>query len=404
MNPNQLTRNHFFADKLTSVLIHSPLLVITTYCLVLSSGAQAFANEPSLISFDLPPTAVAIPVACPGEDGVMFSDASEPVEITLRLSSLIRGGAMPQIDQWMVRCVPRQTSWRVADYSPRTETASEYVGSIQVKASDEESKSFGMAIDAAQGNLVRGHFGVDQGAKQTESLQYERHAPLHAVTAAGTIQRGRGVYYKLRWTANQVLEGEKEFKVTFAVPPGFRAGLLDVSVVAIGRPAKRSALEDTFSQIPVLGKPSGAMRRLGESRFVVAVHAEGDPVAWRAAETITDAEATLRSEAASARATSSARSLSTLLRHVAAKFDSDAVDLHSDWVERLIFESADPYTDPIIRKLPTEVRVSALDYCNARRKLQDLHTRTAQADTAHFQLNEFVRASLAQPAMIQHDD
>lgn len=397
MNTDQFTDKQLSNKAITTVWWRCPLMLVASLCIALAVSPTVSASEPYVISFDLPPTAVATPVACLRGDTLVASDESEPVEITLRLSSLVSGGAFPQIDRWMIRCVPRQTSWRVVDYSPRTETASDYVGSIQVKSADEESQSFGMAIDAAQGNLVRGHFGVDQGSKQSESLQYERHAPLHAVTAAGTIERGRGVYYKLRWTSTQVLEGEKEFKITFDVPPGFRAGLVDVSVVAIGRPAKRNAVVGAFSQIPVLGDDAGAMRRLGEARFVVAVYAEGDPVARQAANAITDAEATLRREAAKVRATSPSRSLSTLIRHVAAKLDADAVDLHSDWAERMVFDNADPHTDPIIRRLPAEIRVIALDYCDARRKLVTLRTRTAEAEASRFQLNERVLSLLAQP-------
>ncbi|WP_201767205.1 hypothetical protein, partial [Rhodopirellula sallentina] len=336
------------------------------------TGNTVSASEPPVISFDLPATAVAVPVVCSHGNDLTMSDRGEPVEITLRLSSLVSGSVFPEIDRWMIRCVPRDPSWRVVNYSPRTETASEYAGPIQVKRSDEDSQAFGMAVDVAHGAVANAHIGGDKGSKQSESVQFDRHAPLHAVTAAGTIERGRGVYYKLRWTSTQVLEGEKELKITFDVPAGFRSGLVDVSVVAFGRLPKKNSVTDAISQIPVLGEDRGAVRPLGEGHFVVAVHAEGDPVAWHAARDFAAAEIALRSQARSVRATSPARSLSTLLRHVAAKLDSDAVDVHSDWAERLIFANADPYTDPIIRRLPAEVRVVAIEYCDARRMVENL--------------------------------
>ncbi|MBB3208213.1 hypothetical protein FHS27_004040 [Rhodopirellula rubra] len=376
----------------------SMLLFVGAMSVAMGSPSQvAVGADAPVISFDLPATAVAVPVVCERPDDLITSDAGEPVEITLRLSSLVSGSVFPQIDRWMIRCVPRNPSWRVVNYSPRTETASEYAGPIQVKTSDEDSQSFGMAVDVVQGSIGKAHVGGDKGSKQTESLQFDRHAPLHAVTAAGTIERGRGVYYKLRWTSTQVLEGEKEFKLTFDVPAGFRSGLVDVSVVAFGRSSKKSSVSDAFSQIPVLGEDRDAMRPLGEGRFVVAVHAEGDPVAWQAARDFADAEATLRHEARNVRATSPARSLSTLLRHVAAKLDSDAVDLHSDWAERLIFANADPYTDPIIRKLPADVRVVALEYCDARRAVETLQTRMANSQNAEFQLTDLVKSSIGRP-------
>lgn len=374
---------------------HINVIAMAVFSSLAAVATDVSAEQGELISFDLPPTAVAVPISELRPGDLMTSHESEPVEITLRLSSLVSGGAMPQIDRWMVRCVPRQPSWSVINYSPRTETASEYATPIQVKTTDEQSQSFGVAADVTQGSLARGHAGIDAGTKQSEAVQYDRVAPLHAVTAAGTIERGRGVYYKLRWTSTQVLEGEKEFKITFAVPPGFRAGLVDVSVVAMGRPSKQNSMTSVMSHIPVLGEEVGGIRALGEARFVVAVHAEDDPVAWRAARAMTDAEATLRRESANVRAQSPSRSLSTMIRQVAAKLDMDSVDLHSDWPERLVFNNADPYTDPVISKLPADLRVLVLNYCDARRTVEKLRTRTSDRDAAPFQLNEFVRSSIA---------
>ncbi len=355
-------------------------------------AGNVIGGQPAIISFDLPPTAMAVPVSVGTADGLLNCDGGEPLEITLRLSSLVNADVMPQIDRWMIRCVPRQSAWRVVDYAPRTETASDYATAIAVKTTDEKTTTFGVAADVTQGNLVRGHIGGDFGNKQCESLQYDRVAPLHAVTAAGTIERGQGVYYKLRWTSTQVLEGEKEFKVTFAVPVGFRAGLVDVSVVAVGRPSNQSSVTEAIAQIPVIGDDVGGMRSLGEARFVVGVYAEGDPVARQVVQSLTDAEVTLRREAAKVRTGSPARSLSTLIRHVASKLDVDSVDVHSNWPERLVFDNADPYIDPIIRKLPTDLRVKALDYCDARRKVESLRTREIETE---FQLTELVNASIS---------
>ena len=350
------------------------------------------AAEDHYISFDLPPTAVAVPVSTMSEQSSNLFGGGENVEVTLQLSSLVCGSQVPDIDRWMIRCVPRSTQWRVADYSPRTETGSDYDGSIEVKTRDEQTKSLGMSVDATPVSFGGAHAGFDTSDKESESLTYRRQAPLHAVTASGTIERGRGVYYKLRWTSTQVLEGEKQFKVTFRVPVGFRAGLLDVSVVALGRPAGGSK----FSQIPMLGDSVDRVRPIGEGRFVVAVHAEGDPVAWRAAKLMADTEQVLRDEASKIRAPSPTHSLSTLIRHVAAKIDIESDNIPNGWVDRLIFGSADPYTDSMIRRLPTRTRVVALDYCDARRKLVSLKTRQTPATDADALLTDWVETTIAQ--------
>ena len=364
------------------VLLALPSIVMawSTNPALVNANENSRIDDGYAITFDLPPTAMAVPVAAPNRNASMSYGATEMVEVSLRLSSLVCGSELPQIDRWIVRCIPRSPSWQVVDYSPRTETATDFAGPIQIKRTDEDSTAFSLTADAAPAGLggvfadATGHMGFEQKEKQGTAAQFERHAPLHAVTASGTIERGRGVYYKLRWTSTQILEGEKEFKIQFAVPEGMRSGLMDVSVVAVGNPPVRKSVAGAFAQIPILGDDS-RMREIGHGRFTVALHAEGDPVAWKAAQSMVDMESSLREQARGFRAQSPANSLSTFIRHVAEKLDIDSVDVHGDWIDRLVFDHADPYTDPIISKLPTQLRVAALDYCDARRKVERLQTR-----------------------------
>lgn len=378
-----------------SLILPTVMLASTINPTVANANESSGIVDGYAISFDLPSTAVATPVTPIDARASVAYGAAETVEVNLRLSSLVCGSELPRIDRWIVRCVPRSSTWQVVDYAPRTETATEFAGPIQVKQTDEETTAFGLSTDAAPINFhgafagAKGHVGFDQAEKQGTATQYEKHAPLHAVTASGTIERGRGVYYKLSWTSTQILEGEKEFKIQFAVPEGMRAGLMDVSVVAVGKPNSRNAVAGAFAQMPMLGD-DGQMQALGEGRFVVAVHAEGDPVAWKAAQAMADVEASLREQAKGIRAKSPAKSLSSLIRHVAARFDVDSVDVHGDWIDRVVFGNADPHTDPVIRKLPTELRVAALDYCDARRKIQTLQTRRTPSTVNRLELERLV--------------
>jgi hypothetical protein len=355
----------FLQTQVTSYAVAFALALLGTN-IAADENAQA-------LSFDLPPTAVARPVDL-SDRMTPTVQAGESMQIELRLSSMVSGSKLPTIDRWMVQVVPRATSWRVLDYSPRTETGTDYASPIQVKRSDESTRSIGIAADGGYGHLASAHLGADNGDKQSEAIQFDKHAPLHAVSAAGTIERGRGVYYKLRWTSQQVLEGEKTFQVAFDVPPGFRAGMLDVVVMAYGKPAKTNPISGVWAEMPLL-ETSSSSTMLGKAHFTVAVHREGDDAAWSLARQLASAEARLRQVASGHRADTSIRSLPTLIRHVAAKIDVDSVDVHGDWTERLIAGQADPYIDPVIRKLPTDLRVVALDYNDSRRALLALNER-----------------------------
>lgn len=318
-------------------------IVITTAAGWLAAP-PTLADDPAPVRFDLPPVVAAVPAADPYDP--------KRVTVELLLSSMIESPDVPRIDQWLVRCQPRDHAVQIKDYSPRTETASELATPIQVKQTREQSNSFGLSLDGGYGPAVRGNAGMDHARKDCNSLQFDRVAPEQAVTAAGTINRGRGVYFKLRWTAQQVLEGEKVFRLTLAVPRSWRGSLLDVSVVAQSEHATFAGWDREI-------------RTIGAANFVVAVHRQGDSQAAALAGALADAEHALRS-ATSRQPTTAALSLPSMLRQFAVKLDREPAGPEDDWLARLLVGRADPHLDKQISKLPMSVRVAVLDYADIR--------------------------------------
>lgn len=328
-------------------MIHRP-----THYSVLATGLfyslslSAVAAEPPVIRFDLPATTAASPIDS--------SDPSSPVEIELKLSSMIASPNVPRIDQWLVRCEPRDGNLTVADYAPRTEVGSDIGSPINVKQTDEKTDSFGLSLDGSYGHLARAHGGADHSTKNSESVQYDRLAPVQAVTASGTIRRGRGVYFKLRWTSQQVLEGEKSFRITLNVPPTWRGGLIDVSVLA---QAERQSFAGLDREV----------KTLGSARFVVAAYRESDREAKAMAMKLARAEHRLREAAREKERSSGIASLPALLKKIVAGFDFGSGGSDDEWIERLMHNEADPHIDEQINRLPVSVRVAVLDYCETRR-------------------------------------
>ncbi|NND96085.1 MAG: hypothetical protein HKN47_02010 [Pirellulaceae bacterium] len=311
-------------------------------------SAATFADEP-VIHFDLPRT---IPAVAAGDDPTL-------VVCDLRLSSLIASPSVPQIDQWLVLCQPRDRAVQIADYAPRTELASHIDGPIQIKTTAEKSKSLGLSLEGHYGNTANGSIGADSGSKQIESRQFNQIAAVQAVTASGSINRGRGVYFKLRWTSQQVLEGEKSFKLTLRVPKQWRGGLIDVTVRA-------QSMQRGFAGW------DKQVKTLGGAKFVVAAHRSGDSSAAQLANEVADAEHKLRQLSQQHRITGSPQTLSTMLRHVAAKLDLDSPRPSDGWITRLLTGHADPYLDREISRLPMDIRVAALDYHDARDQFASL--------------------------------
>ncbi len=291
------------------------------------------------------------------------SGTAVPVTFELKLSSMVAAPKTPRIDQWLVRCVPRDRSLLVADYAPKTETFSDYVGPVDVKRMEEKSDAFGLSIDGSYAHAARGKAGVDHGRSSSESLEFQRHAPVQLVSAAGTVDRGRGVYFKLRWTHDQILEGQKTFRITLPAPSDWRGGLVDVSVIA---QAERKSLGG-FEREPAT---------LGESHFVVAIYPEGDAEAKRLARALARSEDQLRRLARSANRKRSVRSLSGLMHVVAMTFDSDAAPASTAWVDRVVHGAADPHNDQDLRKLPMQLRIAAIEYCKRRDEFESLGQRS----------------------------
>lgn len=307
----------------------------------------------TMIHFDMPPIVSARQVGSAGNESL--------VAIELKLSSMITAADLPRIDQWIVHCQPRNSSLQIADYAPRTEVASDIDGPIQIKKTNERTDSVGVSLDGSYGPIARFHSGADRGRKDVDSYQLDRVAPVQAVTASGTINRGRGVFYKLRWTAQQVLEGEKSFQVTLRVPSTWRGSLIDVSVIA---QSKQKSFAGWDSDIKVLGAAT----------FVVAAYLEGDQDAADQANALFDAEQALR-VAARRHPKESGSSLMSLVRHVTMPFDDDKKRPSDSWIQRLLFSEADPHHDKEITKLPMPVRLAVLDYVDTRDDFLAINTK-----------------------------
>ncbi|EMI18288.1 signal peptide protein [Rhodopirellula maiorica SM1] len=328
-------------------------MVLSAIVFVQSAGPSKTlqANGPE-ITFDLPLVVAAVSNSCD-------SNGARLVDVELKLSSMIVAPEPKRIDQWIVRCQPRDRAMQISDYAPQTEVASPVQGPIQIKTTDENANTAGLSVNGAFSHFASGSLGVDQSNKVTESLQYDRVSAVQTVTAAGTINRGRGVYFKLKWTEQQVLEGEKTFRLTFRVPDQWRGGLIDVSVIA--QSEKKS-----------FGGWDKEVVTLGNAHFVVAAYNDGDQTAFEVAKSLSNAEDALR-RAAIQHLKKRNDSLPSLVRSVTQIFDTKDRNRSIRWVERLLLDNTNPYSDKEILELPVQTRVIAIDYCEAREKFARLN-------------------------------
>ncbi|OYP35975.1 hypothetical protein [Rhodopirellula sp. MGV] len=321
-------------------------------CVSQCQGVQCqtvLGNGPS-VRFDMPAVVPAI------DTGV--SPSHREVTIAFPLSSLIvndssRGALVPPIDHLLIRCSMRD-QYPVVGFLPKTELETDYAGPIAVTQKRETSDNVGLNVDSAYHPFGAGHLGADSSDKDSNSSQYSKHAPMQAVVASGTTDRGRGVYFKLRWTSQQVLEGEKVFQVSFAVPNGWRGGLVDVSVVA------KTTSKSLFRE--------DKLEDLTSQQFVVAVHQESDMKAAALAMRLADLDHKL---AEMSRSDVGAATLADWIRQtfVPMADRKSHREGSAKWYRRVVDGDADPHMDKELAKLPMPVRVTVLDYADASRSL-----------------------------------
>ena len=133
---------------------------------------------------------------------------------------------------------------------------------IQIKKTTEKSNArWGLVWTDRTGISLESTRRRTDSNKQPSPSSSIVLAPVQAVTASGTINRGRGVYFKLRWTAQQILEGEKTFHNT-SRPEQWRGSLMDVSVIAQGERKSFGWERET--------------KTIGSANFVVAVFKDHD--------------------------------------------------------------------------------------------------------------------------------
>jgi hypothetical protein len=335
-------------------------LILTIVAVSPWMNDRAILADQPRVQFDLPAVAVAhyqVDMA-PTKPSTIPSNWKR-VEFELRLSCINKSLAGSPMRQCTVRVQPRDTSLQVVDYAPRTEIASELSTPIQIKRIDENTRSMGIALDGGYSSLAHGNLGSDNANKKTESVQYDRVAPVQAVIASGTFERGRGVYFKMLWTDTRVLEGEHCLKVVLGVPGTWRGELVDVSVVA---EAEQRSLTNWESQL----KPIAA------ANFIVATYLHGDAEAELFAHQLATTEYRLRESAMKLSSRQPPTTLPQMLRHVAMKMDIDTPSTDTTWLARLFLGQADPHVDKTIRQLPADLRVIALDYVDTRDDFKSL--------------------------------
>ena len=281
---------------------------------------------------------------------------SRMVEVQLDVSALFTPGDAAVVTEYTVRMVSRHEDVQVADYSPRTEMQSDVFGPMQISQE-------GDRVREAAIRGVGGYPGVGSAQgyayyhdNSHETVHYAKKPSLELVNAAGTLERRRGVYFKVKQSSQTTLEGARPFRIVFEVPNSWRADLLDVTIEAAG-------LENSHSKRP---------RVLSTQQFVVALYQEFDENAANTATRYVRQQENLKQFAKTYARTIEQRSYPTPIHKLGAKLDIYEPSIPQQWLESLVYQQGVSYNMTKLSHLPVDVRVAIMNYLDQKHLMESL--------------------------------
>lgn len=325
-----------------------------------SSMASVFGQ----VAFDVNPLVAARDFGHPGLMSQLPN--SRMIEVQLDVSALFTPGETATIHEYTVRMVSRHEDVQVADYSPRTELQSDVMGAMQVTQDADrvrEAAVRGWGGYPGVGSVQGFAYGHDNSR---ETVVYARKPSLELSTASGTLERRRGVYFKVKRSNQSTLEGARPFRIIFEVPQSWRADLLDVSIEAVG-------LEHPHSKRP---------RVLSTQKFVVAMYQEFDEHAAFAAKSYVKQQDNLAAYAKAFESTIEQRSYPTPFHKLGAKLDIYVPNIPQDWYASIVYEPGTTYPLMKLSYLPVDLKVAILNYLDQKGLIEAMSGTTPTSQLA----------------------
>ncbi|MGC3971177.1 MAG: hypothetical protein QM775_28715 [Pirellulales bacterium] len=144
------------------------------------------------------------------------------IEAQFRISAGFLEGSEDSIVDFTYMISSPKLRLKIRDYLPNTTLESQYADD-RIEVADYTESARTSTAEALVGYSIFSLNAVTNSLqRRTEHNQYEKIAPKALVLASGTMNRGHGVFYKLRPSKGASLEGAKEFAFLAVVPRSWR--------------------------------------------------------------------------------------------------------------------------------------------------------------------------------------
>jgi hypothetical protein len=235
----------------------------------------AAAADPPRVQFDMP-----FVVACRDVTPADYA-GSHPgyklVEAKLEISSLLVAGQEKDLTHYFIRVESPQHTLAIVDYLPKT-LHEALTSKVTTEKATERAVALGINLSEKYELLTLAGPSAGIGQKKTSSVKTELLPPLETVAASGTLERGSVLFFKIKSTPRNLLEGTREYALVLRVPSNWRADYIRVRCEAEGT---RHAMVSTFDEhVPC-----------GQREFLVSLYQDGDENARQIAENFARREA-----------------------------------------------------------------------------------------------------------------
>jgi hypothetical protein len=261
------------------------LLPVSLGFSVLNIGTDpAFAEAPR-VRFDMP-YAVACRDVTPPNFAELYP-GYKLMEAKLEISSLLAAGQEKDLIQFFIRVESPAHTLVITDYLPKTKHEA---NASSMTKEDSTERAIALGINMSEKYELLTLPGPSAGIGQTKksSVKYELLPPLETVAASGTLDRGSSLFFKIKSTPRNLLEGTREYGLVFKVPTNWRADYVHIRCEAEGI---RRNIISTFDE----------QFTCGNREFLVALYQDGDEPARRLAENFARREAAKLNQASTSK-------------------------------------------------------------------------------------------------------
>lgn len=233
----------------------------------LAAPLPVLAEQPR-VHFDMP-YAVACREVTPA-DYAALHPGHKLIEARFEISSLLTVGQEKDLTQYFIRIESPHHLLSVVDYLPKTMHEA-LASKVTSEKSTERSAALGINLSGKYELLTLPGPSAGIGQKKTSSVKSELLPPLETVAASGTLLRGSSVFFKIKSTPRNLLEGTREYALVVSVPAVWRADYVRVRCEAEG---VRRGVVSTFDE----------QVSCGQREFLVSLYLDGDEAARQIAE------------------------------------------------------------------------------------------------------------------------